>query len=71
MGHTFVVEIGIQPDDPATEGIWPPVESGDHHDLEDKARTAAARPAALAAAEALADDLDGTGWHVEIPPEPV
>lgn len=69
MGHTMVVEVGIHPDDPNNDGIWPPVETGQHFDLQDKVKAAASRPAALAAAQALEADLQGTGWHVEIPPE--
>jgi hypothetical protein len=69
MGHNISVDISIQPDDPNTEGMWPPVEAGTHYDLEDKARAAASLPAALAAATALEEDLDGTGWHVYLPPE--
>jgi hypothetical protein len=69
MGHVMTVDVSIQPDDPENQGMWPPVEDGTNHSLEDKARQAAARPAALAAAEALEPDLAGTGWHVVIPPE--
>jgi hypothetical protein len=70
MAHTISVPVRIVPDDPNNSGLWPPVEDGTNYDLEDKAITAASRPAALAAAEALESDLAGTGWHVEIPPEP-
>jgi hypothetical protein len=67
MGHTMSVDISIQPDDPEETGMWPPVENGTNYDLEDTAKAAAARPAALAAAEALEPSLAGTGWHVVIP----
>lgn len=67
MGHTFVVEISIQPDDPNNGGMWPPVETNSQGDLEDAAREAARRPAALAAQEAIGPLLEGTGWHVDVP----
>lgn len=70
MAHAFGVQVRIVPDDPNNGGMWPPVQDGSNATLEDAANQAAARPAALAAAEALADALDGSGWHVEIPPEP-
>lgn len=69
MGHTFSVDVSIQPDDPQEGGMWPPVETSTHYDLEDAAKAAASRPAALAAAEAIGPQLEGTGWHVLIPPE--
>jgi hypothetical protein len=69
MGHTMVVEISIQPDDIQETGMWPPVENGTHYDLEDAARAAASRPAALTAQEAIGPQLEGTGWHVVIPDE--
>lgn len=69
MAHSIVVEILIVPDDPNNLDMWPPVMDGSNYDLEDTARAAATRPAALAAAGALETALDGTGWHVEIPEE--
>ena len=68
MAHSFVVEIRIVPDDPNNEEFFPPVMDGTNYDMEDTARAAAARPAALAAAEALVPTMP-EGWHVEIPEE--
>jgi hypothetical protein len=69
MAHVFSVDIRIVPDDPNNEEIFPPVNDGTNYAIEDTARAAAARPAAIAAAEATADMMP-EGWHIEIPPEP-
>lgn len=68
MAHTISVPVRLVPDDPEETGMWPPVMDGTNYEYEDAAIAAAARPAALAAAEA-AQNVDMHGWHVEIPPE--